>query len=1044
MIHPRGPRMGPGLALFLFFFNTSLLATADEPTAIEFNRDIRPILSENCFACHGPDTRNRKAGLRLDEEEGAKARLASEGHAVVPGNLDESELLYRVISDAPDERMPPPATGKSLTPEQVALLERWIAEGAEWEPHWSLAPIRRQEPPEVDEPGFVRNPIDRFILEAHRANSLGPSAEADRVTLIRRLSFDLLGLPPSTEEVDRFVNDTGPRAYERLVDRMLASPHYGERMAMFWLDLVRYADSVGYHGDQPVSVSPFRDYVINSFNENKRFDQFTIEQLAGDLLPDATLEQKIASGYHRLGMMSAEGGVQPKEYLAKYAAERVRNVSGAWLGVTIGCAECHDHKFDPWTTRDFYRMEAFFADIQERGLYSGSDFGPSMPVPTAEQAKELAALDAKIAEINAILDTPTPELQAAQADWEAAVAPTWAWMTLTPIEARSTNGSDLQVLEDGSILARGTAPPQEIYTVRLRVPDSLSGVVALRVEALPDDSLPAKGPGRAENGNFVLTELSVDLQRSLDSIPQPLVFERATATFEQTQGAENNPYKAWAASAAIDQDTQGAGLGWAILGEAGLPNHAIFETAIDLTIDEDAVLTVTLAQNHENPHHTLGRFRLSVAAAPRPVKAPGIGLPRPVRDALIVEPNRRDEDQKAILAAHYRSIAPMLEPQRAKLAALQEERDTLNGQVTTMLATVSVPPRTIRVLPRGNWMDDSGEVVLPGTPEVLPGPETAGDTERLNRLDLAQWIVSPENPLTARALANRLWKLAFGEGLSRTMDDLGSQGEWPSHPELLDWLAARLIDSGWDVKDLVRTIVTSGTYRQSSYASNALQDKDAYNRFLARQSRFRLDAELVRDTALSIAGLLTKEIGGPSVKPYQPPGYWSFLNFPTREWQNDTGLQLYRRGLYTHWQRQYLYPSLLAFDAPSREECTAERVRSNTPLQALVLLNDPAYVEAARAFAELILRYGGSTSDDRFDWAFQRALSRSPRPAEREVLRSLLEKHLAEYQADHESATALLSIGSRPIPDQFDPAELAAWTNVARTLLNLHATITRN
>ncbi|WP_169981299.1 PSD1 and planctomycete cytochrome C domain-containing protein [Tautonia rosea] len=1022
----------------------SLPVIADEPNAIEFNRDIRPILSENCFSCHGPDARNRKAGLRLDEEEGAKARLASDGHAVVPGNRDESELIYRVTSDEPEERMPPPAAGKSLTSEQIELLERWISEGAKWEPHWSLTPIKRPETPFVDEPGFVRNPVDHFILAAQRANGLSPTAEADRVTLIRRLSFDLLGLPPSPEDVNQFLNDTEPRAYDRLVDRMLSSPHYGERMAMFWLDLVRYADSVGYHGDQPVSVSPFRDYVIKAFNENKRFDQFTIEQLAGDLLPDATHDQKIASGYNRLGMMSAEGGVQPKEYLAKYAAERVRNVSGAWLGVTIGCAECHDHKFDPWTTRDFYRMEAFFADIQERGLYSGSDFGPSIPVPTDEQALALAELDTKLARVGSILDTPTPELEAAQLDWEASVAPSIDWKTLTPIEAISAKGAVLNVLEDGSVLASGESPSQDIYTIRATTPSSLTGVVALRVEALPDDSLPARGPGRAENGNFVLTELTVALQRLPDSTLQPLVLEHATATFEQTEGAENNSEKTWSATFAIDQDTQQPGLGWAILGETGLPNQAIFETAIDLTLREDSVLTVTLAQNHENPQHTLGHFRLSVATVPRPVIAPGRGLPRPVRDALVVEPSRRDDDQYAVLSAYYRSIAPALEPQRAELAALQAERAHLNGQVTTMLATVSVPPRTIRVLPRGNWMDDSGEIVLPGTPAVLPGPASSEDGERLNRLDLARWIVAPENPLTARALVNRLWKLYFGEGLSRTMDDLGSQGEWPSHPELLDWLAGRLIDSGWDVKGLVRTIVTSGTYRQSSVASDSIQQHDAYNRWLARQSRFRLDAELVRDSALSISGLLNKEIGGPSVKPYQPPGYWAFLNFPTREWQNDQGMNLYRRGLYTHWQRQYLYPSLLAFDAPSREECTAERVRSNTPLQALVLLNDPAYVEAARSFAELILREGGSTSDDRFDWAFLHGLSRTPRPAEREVLHAQLEKHLAAYRTDRKSATELLSIGARPVPVEFDVAELAAWTNVARTLLNLHATITRN
>ncbi len=759
---------------------------AAEP--VEFNRDVRPILADACYKCHGPDARARKADLRLDTAAGFQETVA-------PGKSGASELFRRITSTDPDEQMPPPKADKHLTAKQIETIRRWIDQGAKYEGHWAYEPIKRPAPP-----AGAEHPVDAFVRAELAKQKLNPSPEADRVTLIRRLSFDLTGLPPKPEDVDAFVNDKSPDAYEKLVDRLLASPHYGERMAMFWLDLVRYADSVGYHGDQPVSVWPYRDWVIRAFNANMRFDEFTVEQLAGDLLPNPTTEQKVAAGYNRLGMMSAEGGVQPKEYLAKYAAERVRNLGGAWLGVTLGCCECHDHKFDPFTTRDFYRMEAFFADIQEKGIYADSKFGPEMPVPTPEQKARLDGLDAKLAEARKAAEKP---------------------------------GAALTAVAGGAALT----------------------------------------PARRE----------------------VLKLEQARAAF---------------------------------------------------------------------------------------VKA-----------------------------------------------------------IPTTLITVRVSPRTIRVLPRGNWMDDSGPVVTPAFPEVLPRPPAGKN--RMTRLDLAKWIVSPENPLTARALANRLWKLYFGAGLARKLDDLGAQGEWPTHPLLLDYLAGRLIDSGWDVKALVKLIVTSATYKQTSVPTKELAERDPFNKWLARQGRFRLDAELVRDNALAVSGLLVPKVGGPSVHPYQPPGYWAYLNFPTREWHNDTGDNLYRRGLYTHWQRQYLHPSLLAFDAPSREECTAERVRSNTPLQALVLLNDPIYVEAARVFAERAVK--AATADaDRFDWLYRQALSRPVKPAEREVLAELLQKHRAEYQADPKAAEALLTVGAKPAAKDIAPAELAAWTSVARTVLNLHAVVTRN
>jgi hypothetical protein len=783
--------------------------------------------------------------------------------------------------------------------------------------------------------------------------------------------------------------------------------------------------------------------VIRSFNDNRPFDQFTIEQLAGDLLPSPTLEQRVASGYNRLGMMSAEGGVQDREYLAKYAAERVRNVSGVWLGLTLGCAECHDHKFDPFATKEFYQAEAFFADIQERGFYGGAEstgqWGPTLQVPTLEQAAELARLDGELARVRAQLAAPSAELASGQARWETEAAPAVAWTVLAPATATSAGGAQLKVLDDQSVLASGPSPAKDTYTITTRA--KLSGITALRLEVLPDDSLPHKGPGRAGNGNFVLGELAVSVQRG-DVPAEAVALQNATATVEQKSHAEANPYKAWTAASAIDGDAKGAEWGWAILDEAGKTNQAVFETKTNLDLGESDTLTITLKQNHGNPQHTLGRFRLSLTTSPRPVKATGSGLPRAVRDALAVAAAERSDAQKAELEKHYRTIAPELAPLRAQLAGIEKTRAELNGRITTTLVTVPVSPRTIRVLSRGNWMDDSGEVVLPGVPAVLPQPPTKEG--RLTRLDLARWLVARENPLTARVLVNRLWKLYFGTGLSTKLDDLGSQGDWPSHPELLDYLAGQLIDSGWDLKHTIKLIVTSHTYRQSSTATAELRERDPNNRWLARQGRFRLDAELVRDNALAISGLLSPKLGGPSVRPYQPPGYWAHLNFPTREWQNGSGDELYRRGLYTHWQRQYLHPSLMAFDAPSREECTAERVRSNTPLQSLALLNDPTYVEAARVFAERVLREGGASVSERLAWAVRQALSRPIRESEQPLLAALLEKHLAQYKQDAKSAQALLASGARPADQSLDPAELAAWTSVARTILNLHETVTRN
>jgi hypothetical protein len=802
---------------------------------VDYTRDVKPILSNYCYACHGPDQGKRKAGLRLDVRESVLKK------AIKPGDAAGSELLDRVASKDDDEVMPPPKAKKGrLSAVQVDVLRRWVGEGAKFDVHWAYVKPVRHAPLQVTDPAWPRNAIDRFVASGQARHGLKPSSEADRVTLLRRLCFDLTGLPPAPMEAVAFLNDKDPKAYERLVDRLLASKHLGERLALYWLDLVRFADTAGYHSDNDRDVTLYRDWVINAFNDNMRFDRFTTEQIAGDLLPNRTTGQWVASGYNRLLMTTEEGGAQAKEYTAKYAADRVRNVSVVWLAGTLGCAECHDHKFDPYMTRDFYSMAAFFADVQETAVGRQAQ----TPLPTPEQAAKLKQLDARLVELKAELAKTTPERDAAQAQWE-----------------ETTRRGDLKK------------------------------------------------------------------------------------------------------------------------------------------------------------------------------------LPKPVADALAVEPAKRTAQHKQVLAGHWRTLAPQLDVIRKASVAAQAERDGFAKLIPTALVSISGPPRTIRILARGNWLDDSGEIVTPAVPGFLRSREA---TARQSRLDLARWLVSPDNPLTARVFVNRLWKLCVGQGLVKSVEDFGNQGSPPTHPELLDWLAVEFIESGWDVKHVLRLMVTSSAYRQTSVASKEMRERDPSNHWLARQGRWRLDAEMVRDNALAVSGLLSRKIGGPSAKPYQPTGYWSFLNFPKRDYVADKGERLYRRGLYTFWQRTFPHPSLIAFDAPSREECTAERPRSSTPLQALVLLNDPIYVEAARVFAARIVREGGPSPEDRLKWAFRHTLMRDPRPEEVQLLTGLHAKHKNEYAGDAPAAKQLLAVGDMPAPAGVDVADLAAWTSVARVLLNLHETITRN
>ncbi|MEX2672620.1 MAG: PSD1 and planctomycete cytochrome C domain-containing protein [Phycisphaeraceae bacterium] len=992
---------------------------------VRFNRDIRPILSDACFSCHGFDADAREGDLRLDDE--AEIFADRGGYAaVVPGDLEASEIFWRITADDAIDQMPPPDHKRQLSDEEITLIQRWIEQGAIWEDHWSFVQPSAPAAPAVDaqhEP-WARNAIDAFVLRKLEKADLHPSPQADRRTLIRRLSFDLIGLPPTPEEVDAFLNDERPDAYERLVDRLLDSPHFGERMGMYWLDLVRYADTVGYHGDQEVTVWPYRDYVINAFNENKPFDQFTREQLAGDLLENPTQEQRVGAAYNRLGMMSGEGGGQDREYLLRYQADRVRNASAVWMGTTLGCAECHDHKYDPFSIEDFYRFSAFFADVKQMGIYHGGKWGEHMRVPSEQQQAELARIERELAVAREALHRETPELRQAMAEWEASAQPNWKVLAFASLHDKG--GASLKTLDDGSVLATGDQGEHSTY--ELSLPLDQENVTAIRLDVLPHESLPSQGPGRAGNGNFVLTNFIVELER--DGERQPVALHNATHTHAQAE--QHTP------SVSLDPDSP-PNHGWAILPQAGQSNTAVFEVVEPIVKGGPATLHIRMEQLYSS-HHAIGRFRLAVTDEPPPVRA--TDWAPELAEILDTPAEDRTAEHQAKLAERFRATTPMLAEERQLVQDLERQQQATTEAAPRMVATVPTEPMEIRVLPRGDWTDTSGEIVQPGVPHFLPQPEQP-EGERLTRLDLANWLVSRENPLTARVFMNRLWAMYFNTGLSENLDDLGSQGEWPTHPELLDYLAMQFVDSGWDVKHMIRTIVTSSTYRQTSQSDSHLAERDPFNRLLARQSRFRIDAELLRDNALKISGLLEPIVGGRSVRPYQPPGYYAMLNFPTRKYQQDTGVNLWRRGLYTHWQRQYLHPSLMAFDAPARETCTAERPQSNTPLQALVLLNDPTYVEAARVFAERILSEAEPDTDARLSFAFRHALSREPQDDERRLLTDLYRQHLAEYRNDPGEAAELITIGERAAAEDLDAVEVAAWTSVARVILNLHETITR-
>ncbi len=997
------------------------LQAADAP---DFNRDVRPILADHCFACHGPDEKARKADLRLDVRKDALDSLA-------PGKPADSEVVRRLLSKDESEVMPPPKFGKPVTPEQVEILKRWIAAGAAYKGHWAF-----DKPTRPAVPAMVggKNPIDAFLIARLKKEGLAFSVEADKRTLLRRVTLDLTGLPPTAKELADFLADESPTAYEKVVDRLMKSVRYAERMTLDWLDAARYADTHGYHIDSGRDMTRWREYVIRAFDANVPFDRFTVEQFAGDLLPNPTPEQKIATGFHRNHMINYEGGAIPEEYQTAYVVDRVNTMGTVWMGLSLGCAQCHDHKFDPVSMKDFYKLYAVFNNIPERGL--DGQKGNAVPVlktPRPDQDKLVAELKAKAKGIEGKVTAAWPEVDGAQAAWEKSATERKAdWTAIKPAKVTSKGGAEMKTLEDLSVRADGKAPAREVYTATLKT--ELKTVTAFRLEALADDTFPAGGPGRSANGNFVMTGVAVTLDG------KAVKLRAATADYSQTDGA-------------FDVKTLlTGGKGWAIHPEVAKPHHAVFEFAEPLApAGKEVVVTLKFESGFDA--HQIGRFRLSLTESATPHQAGG--PPTAVAAALKVDAEKRSDAQKAEVRKYYRTtVSPLARKVSDELDGLNKavaaaETATADAMVMQELPT----PRDTFMLVRGQY-DKKGDKVSMGVIETLaPLPKGAPN----NRLGLAKWLVSGDHPLTARVTVNRFWQTFFGTGIVKTVEDFGTQGDFPSHPELLDWLATEFVTPGdpsahpWDVKHVVRLIVTSAAYRQSSKVTPELLARDPENRLLARQSRNRLQAEFLRDQALAVSGLLNAEVGGKSVSPYQPKGIWEELsfrldnaNFSAQVFVPSKGNDLYRRSMYTFWKRTAPPPSMVTLDAPDRELCTVRRGRTNTPLQALVLMNDPTYVEAARKFAERVLTDGGPTTDSRIAFAFESLTARKPTERETAVLKKVFDARKAKFVADPPAAEKLLSVGDSPRDKALPAADLAAWTVVASAILNLDEVLTRN
>jgi len=1044
---------------FSFLF---LIGSIPTLAAVDFNRDIRPILSDNCFTCHGPDEKRRMANLRLDQKEGGAF------HLITPGDSAHSKLYARISTDKKAMRMPPQSANSQLSAKQIELVKEWIDQGAKWDLHWAYVPPKRPELPAVSNKTWVRNPIDQFILARLDKENLKPSPEADRATILRRVSLDLTGIPPTLAELDAFRSDKSANAYEKQVDRLLHSPRYGERMSMQWLDLSRYADTHGYHIDSHRDMWHWRDWVIQSYNRNEPFDQFTIEQLAGDLLPNPTPEQRLATGFNRNHMINFEGGAIPEEYQTEYVIDRIEATSTVWMGTTMGCARCHDHKYDPIKQKEFYQFYAIFNSIPEKGLDGRrGNAEPVMQLPSAQQASRLEQVTRDLAARQQILDEK--EIASSESKWELTA--------LAGLQRPDRKGLLAHYDFDGGLSdSSGNEHDGRFLLGDLTYPVGIVG----KAGEFDGQTHADLGPvGEFDRGApFALAawlrtndrEPMTVLQKIDPAIRRgyEIAFDEAIPIGDLRRGARlivrlqgDNPAdsleirtKRRLPTSSKDPDS---GRPWYhVTANYDGSDLQLYINGVPEPVD---ILKNHLTGSFINPgtlqigNKVLGKpFKGQIddlrlySRILTPAEIQILSAQEPARAILTVAEPKRVKEQKLRLRDYFLSHAASDSFRTAWRDAkrLKVERQDLEDAIPTSMVMAEMPkPRETAILGRGDYQN-RGEIVKPGVPSMLP-PLPAGETA--NRLTLAKWLVSPNHPLTARVAVNRYWQMYFGTGLVKTAEDFGSQGEAPSNPELLDWLATEFIRTRWDVKAMQKLIVMSAAYRQSSRVTPELVERDPDNRLIARGPRFRLPAEAVRDNALSVSGLLKERTGGPSVFPYQPAGLWEDTAFgdvySAQSYTPSHGDDLYRRSMYTFWKRTSGPPSLITFDAPDREKCTARRTLTNTPLQALVLLNDPTYVESARFLAQRMLLEGGSDNGKRIRYGFRLATSRPPTAEEVQVLRDLEERELATFRHNPDSARKFIKVGESAPSPKLEPGELAAWTTVASAILNLDETITK-
>ena len=1035
------------------------IGAAEPVKTLDFNRDVRPILSNHCWNCHGPDEASREAGLRLDLRESAIAVGPEKKRAIVPHDPAASELVKRI--DATDDtQMPPASFEKPLTAEQREILKRWIAEGAPYAAHWAFAAPARPVLPKVKQTDWPKNEIDFFVLEKLEGAGLSPSPEADRSTWLRRVTLDLTGLPPTPEERTAFLADQQDGAYDRVVDRLLASPRYAERMAMQWLDAARYADTNGYNNDEVRTLWPWRDWVIDAFARNMPYDQFVTEQLAGDLLPEATLAQKVATGFNRNHVLTTEGGIVEEEYRIEYVVDRVHTTATVFMGLSLQCARCHDHKYDPFTQADFYRFAAFFNNIPDKvvGYDKGRMAEPLLQVPSTAQAEELQRLTALQQELTTNLQKRSAEAEADLTLWEKSLTPELVAQSSPPglvayFPLEETSGSTVanEIAADNCGAIAGKLSSAEGRLGRALEFDGTTHVAAGDVGAFEGDQAFSSSVWIYPTGRDVSTVLSkMDEANAFRGYDVILEGNKVSAHFVHhwpDRGfnvVTKNPIKldAWHHLAVTyDGSREAKGVRIYVDGQIQeldiLTNHKL-----DGSLLTDKSFHIGTRGTSAPFQGRIDEVRLyAKALTPEEVTQLSKGETLDgLKSILATEPAQRTPAQVDRLRAYYLDQVDARSQQlRTEIADTTKQRDELNKQIpVTMVMQEMTPRRSTHILKRGQY-DQPGEEVQPAALSAL----TSLPHEAATRLELAHWLTNPQHPLTARVAVNRWWEILFGTGIVETVEDFGIQGAAPTHPELLDWLATELIARQWNTHEMLKLTVLSATYRQSSNSTPQLLEHDPRNRLMSRGPRYRLPAETVRDNALAISGLLVEHVGGPSVKPYQPAGLWEDVSVSRRDsYAEDQGEGLYRRSMYTFWKRTCPPPSMSAFDAPDRETCVIRRSRTNTPMQALVLLNDPTYIEAARKFAERVLLHV-TGEQERLTYAFEIALSRPPQPEEAAILFDELQAARKRFDGDPAAAGKLLAVGSSPVSDKLSPPELAAWTTLTSLILNLDETISK-